>query len=484
MRKVVRRIRSVFFILIIPVLAVSNDPGEGWNAGTAKIKITPRQHMWLAGYASRTKPSEGVIHDLWAKALFLEDPKGNTAMLVTTDLLGFSKELSDTIRNRLKDQCGLTKAQVILNSSHTHSGPVLTNSLRMIYSLDSVEELKIERYSAWLADQILVLAKKARKAAHPVNIYTGNGVVRFQVNRRNNSEKKIRELTELKGPNDFAVPVLKIESKKGQTETIVFGYACHPTVLNGYEWSGDYPGFAQLELEERFKGATAMFFQGAGADQNPLPRRSLSLATQYGRELAASVEQVLTEKMTKLEPVLKTAYTEVSLELNGPPPAEELIEIVKHTDGFKKIWAEGLLEKMRAGIPVKTSYPYPVQFWQLGGQSIVSLGGELLVDYSIKLKRIFGQDTFVMGYSNDMMAYIPGDQVLQEGGYEGESSQIEYELPSTWKAGIERKILKAVIELAIQTGKVLDGEEEEVVKGTIEFASEQTILNKSGRNAE
>jgi hypothetical protein len=76
---------------------------------------------------------------------------------------------------------------------------------------------------------------------------------------------------------------LKITDLKGKLKSIVFGYSCHPTVLDGYNWSGDYPGFAQLNLEETYKGATAMFFQGGGADQNPMPRRTEPLARQYGK---------------------------------------------------------------------------------------------------------------------------------------------------------------------------------------------------------
>lgn len=61
-----------------------------------------------------------------------------------------------------------------------------------------------------------------------------------------------------------------------------------------------------------------------------------------------------------------------------------------------------------------------------------ALGGEVVIEYAIELKRIFGQNTFVLGYSNDVMAYIPNSAILTEGGYEGASSQIVYGLPSTW----------------------------------------------------
>ena len=58
-------------------LCVAADPRETWKAGAAAVAITPGQPTWMAGYASRNKPSEGKFQDLFAKALVLEDFRGN-----------------------------------------------------------------------------------------------------------------------------------------------------------------------------------------------------------------------------------------------------------------------------------------------------------------------------------------------------------------------------------------------------------------------
>lgn len=34
-----------------------------WKAGVEKVNITPEQSMWMAGYGSRDRPSEGTLHD-------------------------------------------------------------------------------------------------------------------------------------------------------------------------------------------------------------------------------------------------------------------------------------------------------------------------------------------------------------------------------------------------------------------------------------
>jgi len=462
------RTRTFFASFLVFLLAVAfldtrasgnKEEAEHWKAGVARIKITPEQSMWMAGYAAREHPSRGKMHDLWARAMVLQDAEGKTGVLITTDLLGFPKDLSDHIRDRLNEKYNLSREQIILNSSHTHSGPVLEGSLYDIYPLDSSQLEKIERYSDHLTDKIVQLVGKAFDSLQPVQVYAENGVTRFQVNRRNNEASTLARQRDLSGPNDYSVPVIKVEDSEGDMMAVAFGYACHPTVLDGYQWSGDYPGFAQKVLEEDHPGTMALFFQGAGADQNPLPRRSEALARQYGRELAAAVDRVLEENMHRLSSSLSMAYSEVELSLTDPPSARDLEQMTEDASGYQKRWAERMLEKIRRGESFRSSYPYPVQVWQLGDQPLISLGGEVVVDYAIRLKRIFGQDLFVLGYSNDVMAYIPTVQILREGGYEGITSQIVYGLPAAWEADIEMKILHEVLELAARAGIALPEEE-------------------------
>ncbi len=444
----------IFFFLVGTNLSTlsATQPWSGWKAGVAREIITPDQPIWMAGYAARNKPADGKLGELWAKALFLEDAKGKQAILITMDLCALSKKVSDRIRDRFQKELGLTQAGIILNSSHTHSGPVVCEALTDIYPTDDLENQKIERYTDNLVKKIIELGIRARNDLEPATIYAENGTVRFQVNRRNNKEAEIAGVYELNGPNDYAVPVVKVVDAEGKIKAIAFGYACHATTLNGYQWSGDYPGYAQSELEKHYKDATALFFQGCGADQNPIPRRTIPLAVQYGKELAAAVECVLNDHMRELDPQLNTAYSETSLPLNNAPTKSELEKMEKQLSGHEKRWASTLHGKLSKGEKLLTTYPYPVQVWRLGEQMIVSLGGEPLIDYSIQLKEIFGHDIFVLGYSNDVAAYIPSEKVLQEGGYEVTGSPRVYGLPSVWKPGIQKQILGEAVSLAYQTG--------------------------------
>lgn len=418
-----------------------------WKVGMARKNITPTTSMWMAGYAARTSPSEGKLHDLWAKALTLEDSEGHRALLITMDLLGIPKGFSDKLRDKIKEKFGLEKSQIILSSSHTHSGPVLSNALKYIYPMDSTEWGKVDQYTKDLGMILLRLVDESMKNMKPARIYTQNGIVRFQVNRRNNKESALLSTTVLNGPNDYAVPVIKVEDLNKNLIAIVFGYACHPTVLSINKFSGDYVGFAQIELEKRYPGIQAMFFQGAGADQNPLPRHTIPLAVQYGKQLADAVERVLCENMIMQRSKLITKYKEIDIPLDDPLPISQL-QIIKERKDYEGRWAQGMINEYNQKGTFQKSYPYPMSYWEIGNQRIFALGGEVVTFYAVKLKEIFGQEIFVVGYANDVMAYIPSALIIDEGGYEGDTAQRVYGLPAKWNKKIESLIVKGATEIA------------------------------------
>lgn len=195
-----------------------------------------------------------------------------------------------------------------------------------------------------------------------------------------------------------------------------------------------------------------MFFTGGGADQNPLPRRTIELAQKYGRMLAVSVNEVLDEPMTEVSGQLAASFEEVELEFHQLPTKEQLQTDLKNPSRYTAGRAKLLLSEWERDGSLPTSWPYPIQVWQLGKNiNWIALGGELVVDYQLRLKRELGESsTWVTGYANDVMAYIPSERVLEEGGYEGDSSMIVYQLPSKWKAGLEDQIVSTVHRLARQ----------------------------------
>jgi hypothetical protein len=233
--------------------------------------------------------------------------------------------------------------------------------------------------------------------------------------------------------------------------TVVFGYACHNTTMQFQRWCGDYAGYAQEYLEKKHKGAVAMFWTGCGGDANPLPRSKLELCKKYGKELAEAVEGVLSEKRLAVTGSLLTSYAEIELPYAEVPDKARLAADMLSKNLAVRKRAENLKRQLDETGKIDNYYRhYPVQVWTLGDQvTWVALGGEVVVDYSIRLKKELAskRSVWVTGYANDVMAYIPSARVLKEGGYEADSSMIYYGLPSKWAPAIEGKIVEKVHEL-------------------------------------
>jgi len=229
---------------------------------------------------------------------------------------------------------------------------------------------------------------------------------------------------------------------------------CHGTVLNGYEISADWPGYFQQEMERRYPGMIALFVQGCGADINPLPRRSLELAQTYGRLLAIATEEVLQGRMRALEGPIRAAFELVDVPFQNPPSREQLQAGLKGPDATAARRAGFLLRRLDREGSLPSRYPYPVQVWQFrDGLKLIMLGGEVVVDYSLRLKQAYGfAGTWVAGYSNDVFAYIPSVRVLKEGGYEGGAGEnIPYGLASPFAPEVEEIIVRKVDELIQRT---------------------------------
>ena len=446
--------RNLFLMLTLAAFAIVLLPcparAAGWRAGVATQKITPEQPMWMAGYGSRNHPATGLLNDLWAKALAIEDEQGTRAVIVTLDLVGIGRDLADPIGAALAEKYHLSRSHVALCSSHTHSGPVVGHALRSLHYdlVDSEQQQRIDAYATQLKQTLVDVVGRAIQSLAPADFSWGHGTATFAVNRRANKEPdapRLRAEGKLQGPFDHDVPVLKIANASGSLVAVLFGYACHATVLDGYDWSSDYPGFAQTELEKHHLGCTALIFAGCGGDQNPLPRRKVELAQQYGRDLAAAVDEVLRQKLESISGRLTVGWAEIPLDLANVPTKDEIEKDAASPDRFIAARAKLYLARLAAGQPIPATYLYPIQVWRLGSKlSLVMLGGEVVVDYALRLKQELPATTWVAGYSNDVMAYIPSRRVLIEGGYEGAGAMVYYSLPSPWAPTVEAKIVDGV----------------------------------------
>lgn len=462
-RGMVSWVRALLFAFIAPqptvvVFAAPGTADATWKAGIAKAVITPEKPVWLAGYGTK-RPPDGKLHDLWMKALALEDDRGHRAVLVTSDFQGVPKSMSDPVFAQLQSKYGLHRHQIMITFSHNHCGPRLGDDLVDYYPVEAEQVELVREYTELMIERMVAVVGEAIDKLAPARLRTGVGKTTFAVNRRNNPEAEVPALiaagNPLAGPVDHAVPVMTVTRPDGRLDAILFGYACHPTTLSFFTWNGDYPGFAQLELEANHPGATAMFVNTCGGDQNPLPRRSVELCQRYGHRLASGVEEVLQRPLEPVSPGLRTAFAYVELPYLKVMTREELFAARQVDNPIRARWASRMLEKLERGETFPSSYPYPVHAWRLGTEVLViGMGAETVVDYALRFKREFGAGTWVLGYCDDMIAYIPSRRVWEEGGYEGGSNLYEYGRPALrWSGDIEDRIAETVHDLVRQVGE-------------------------------
>lgn len=402
-RLFMKRMLSLVWILV----AIGTVDGAGqaeWKAGIATAVITPERPMPMSGYAARKQPAEGKDQDLFGKVLAIEDAQGNRVVFITLDLIGVIAELRSAVEERLQAEFKLPPHALVMNASHTHCGPAYGRP-------------ELKDYFDSLVDKLVGAAGKAIEELAPSRLSCAHAKCGFAMNRRTPTAKGFANHPNPGGPVDHTVPVLRVDDGEGKLKAVMFGYACHNTSVGYLRWLGDYAGFAQQYFEESHPGVTAMFLMGCGGDQNPYPRGTSEWAAKHGRSLCTAVEAALevTQRtlrhQNELSGPLKTVMERVDLEFKPEDRAD---------------------------------FAYPVQVIQFGeGLSIITLGNEVVIDYSLRLKRELGRKDgpviWVAGYSNVYSGYIPSKRVLEEGGYEARSRP--------WKPTLEERIIGKVHEL-------------------------------------
>ena len=396
----------------------------------------------MAGYASRTKPSEGALQPLWAKALALEDEKGGRVVLVSTDLIGLTASLSDWVAAQIQQKYGLERSRLSLNSSHTHTGPIVRGNLVPMYDLKPADAEAADRFRHKLASDLVTVIGAALGDLQPAKLDFAQGTAGFAANRREGPSGSVRIGLNPKGPVDHSVPVLRVTGADGKVRAVLFGYACHNTTLTGefYQLSGDYAGYAQAALEKEFPGATALFYELCGGDQNPNPRSKLALAEQHGQTLAAEVARVARTAMSPVSGRVKAAFQLVDLPL-APHTREQFEKEAEDKNVFKARRAQWVL-KAYAERRAPRAVRLPVQAIRFDrGFTLLTLGGEVVVDYALWAKSEFAREPLmVAGYTNDVPCYITNARIIREGGYEPVDSMIYYGQPGPFTEEVEPRL--------------------------------------------
>jgi putative membrane-bound dehydrogenase-like protein len=426
-------------ILLVISQAEADEPLV--DVGVAKRDITPDYPIRLSGYGNRRTESDGVAQRLWAKALAVGSDADGPAVLVTVDNCGVPDGLTEEIARRLKQRGGIARERFALAFSHTHTGPCLTGAIPYLFSTDIPEahQEHIDRYTKELTDALEGVALEALAARRPGRLAWAQGKATFAANRRTSG-----------GPVEHDLPLLRVTDPDGTLRAVLVSYACHCTTLGGdfNQICGDWAGYAQEHIEREHPDAVALVAIGCGADANPQPRTGLDLAERHGEEIAREVQRLLAGDFTPVSPKLTCRFQRVELPYQDLPTPDQWRERAAQ-GGPVGYHAAKMLERLERGEKLPTQLSYPVQVWAFGDDlAMVFLGGEVVVDYSLRLKDEYdGSRLWVNSYSNAAPCYVPSRRVLREGGYEAGGSDVYYGKTAPFTPAVEDLIVGTVHKL-------------------------------------
>jgi hypothetical protein len=387
--------------------------------GTSKVIITPPVGIHLAGFSARDHGSESIAHDLEARVFWLEDPENQSKVcIVSADLIGFDYALAKAIQQDVFEQFGLSSEHLLLAASHTHSGP------QTAANLEKAGGPTDPRYLDDLRSKLITAIQTAQSEPSPVTISLTKGWLSgYSINRRVQINGATTMAPNAHGVRDDEISVIVFTQESTQQPiAALFQFTCHPTVLNGYAISPEYPGAARRRIEQALPQVTAGFLQGCCGDVRPncvliggqrFRGGSLQEVDLFGQSLGDEVVRAIQKPVPKWSGHLVSSALSVELPFAEAP----------------------------------TTMPFQINRYTLAKElSLISFSGEVCCDYGLFVKSLLLPDHALIpiSYANGLVGYIPPARYYPEGGYEPHQSIAAYGLPSPFKPEIEGIIKQGI----------------------------------------
>ena len=421
----------------------------------AMKRITPRVGTGLAGF-NRKPMSNGVYDDLYLQGLLLDDEHGERLLLFCADLIGFDSAFVRRMRRWITRQdAQLTAASVVFSATHTHCGPATCTFVECVGKVSDDYLRFLERSIKETVRELLGAPLKQG------SLNCGTGRCGLAVNRRLKERRRVNgkiveQFAMRPNPDGSIDHTLTVLQVKGKSEDVVLvNYACHPTTRGGYMISGDYPAAATRYLRaSSYRPRHAMFLQG-GAGDTKVPSTNAdgtsfavgdaNQVIEYGDKIARAAERILKGNMRRITPRFAAARATFTLPYGTRRP--------EVADAFSRQY--GRLSRWRARNEGDKGVAMDWTVWRLADDCVLAaLPGEVCHMIGKRAKKISGAKfPLFLGYSNGNPCYIPTDQILEEGGYEGDTSMAVYGHPFLFAEGIDEmldsKLRRAMAELDV-----------------------------------
>ncbi|MBR6373657.1 MAG: neutral/alkaline non-lysosomal ceramidase N-terminal domain-containing protein [Victivallales bacterium] len=398
--------------------------------GFAKIDITPIEPQYLAGYANRTERHIGVADHIYVRASAFEDALKHQLVIISFDLIGTPEAMSDEIYNYCQENYGLSRNMIVVNSIHTHCGP-------MVEEYYYAPSCKVDmEYRQSVIEAAVEAVGKALDDLSEAELRFGIGKLDFGINRR---LPKNGEIYMSPNPNGFYlsdVPVLQAK-RAGKEDTVLYSISCHPTTRGGLRISADYPGAAAAQ----FKG-NLQFMQGAAGSAKVRSMNEEGTAFQDGDDawLAKAGKQIVdflegfmaSSEMADMQLDLAGRILRMDLPMdeNKMFTDADLDEFYNFYDGdmydYVRICTEELRKKLKAG-KSKNFCELELRGIRIARNvRFLTISAEITAELAkvmIDAARNGDEKLFLLGYTGFRTDYLPDAKIMQEGGYEGRWAQ-------------------------------------------------------------
>ena len=389
----------------------------------------------MGGRGPRFTPGGEVLDSLAAHVTVLEDANGNRTLWMSIDMIGMAWPQTSGFRQELSALTGIPFEAIVINFSHTHSGPM---SGFEGYATTKEKPGELQAYEDDLIQRCLKMTLDAINDLKDVSVRVGCGQSEIGINRR--LWNAAGEMGMGPNPDGFYNPdlwVMDLQAKTGDDRCVLFNYGCHPVMVYGYAWDGisaDWPGVCRRQLSEQMGPTTqAQFVQGLAGNVRPrqladFENRSFRKSTPddvvvTGHEIAENVVSVL-DGANEIQLDLKCAsgFAMTPRNHNDLPALSHWESLAESEEELEQNLGIYWRDRIQSGIPPVKFLPWSVGLIRLAeGHQIAWLANEVLSEWLPLLRDWLDDPNLIAwGYCQDGRNYMPTDGLIHEGGYEVE----------------------------------------------------------------
>lgn len=445
MKKFLSVILAVFLVMSLLACSTSNagkgnaEPGEDnrYRVGYGRADITPDYPVGLSGYGNTSERiSKTVLDRIYLTCVAITDAEDNTIMLVTIDLGAVAESSANSVRGKINKETGIPKENITVSATHSHSVPdfgAIGNDILKAAKEAAVAAMEDRTYADMYYGQTMTKGLNFVRSYEMENgTIAGASFGSFSgpIKKHVSDADEQMQLIQFKRDNDKA-------------DVILVNWQAHNHLTGGadaYDLSADWVGTFRMNMENDLNCLFA-YYQGAAGNLNPYSMITEENAVQpeprnyvqHGKLLAGHAKEALAS-MEPVEPAEIQVRTENFVGECFHESGEVLMHAsdvvayydLGHSISETKVYAEqfGIHSYYHAKAISGRSgngatKEIPITTITMGNIGFATIPGELFDVCGQYIKENSPMDmTFVMGYCNGAVGYLPSEYAFTYGSYE------------------------------------------------------------------